>query len=57
MAAFRLELERETGQWRCTCSIPDRRNSRLLQTYAATRATDPAAALRAVVEEVERDPR
>jgi hypothetical protein len=57
MTAFRLELERDTSLWRCTCSIPDRRNPRLKQTYSATRAADPAAALRAVVEEAEREPR
>jgi hypothetical protein len=56
MKAFRLELERDTGLWRCTCSIPDRDKPSLKQTYD-TRAADPAAALRAVLEEVERGSR
>jgi len=57
MNGFRLELDRDTSLWRCTCSIPDRRNPRLKQNYSATGAAAPVAALRAVVEEVERDPR
>lgn len=52
MTAFRLELQRD-GLWRCGCSIPDRRNPSLKQTYN-TSAPDPTSALRAVVEEVER---
>jgi hypothetical protein len=55
MTAFRLEMQRD-GVWRCICSIPDRRNPSLKQTYN-TSAADPLAALRAVVEEVEREPR
>ena len=52
MTAFRLELQRD-GLWRCGCSIPDRRNPSLKQTYN-TSAADATSALRAVVEEVER---
>jgi hypothetical protein len=56
MTAFRLELQRD-GSWRCGCSIPDRRNPSLLQTYNTKQpAADAMSALRAVVEEVERGP-
>jgi hypothetical protein len=51
---FRLELQRETGQWRCSCSVPNRQNPASRQTYDTT-AADPLSAVRAVVERVERD--
>jgi hypothetical protein len=56
MKGFRLEMLRETGQWRCSCSIPTRQNPTIKQTYDTT-AADPQAALRAVVEQVERENR
>ncbi len=54
---FRLEMSRETGQWRCTCSIPERENPSYKHTYDTqeTAATDPQSALRAVVEKIERE--
>lgn len=53
---FRLEQQRETGQWRCTCSIPNKDKPTFKQTYDTT-AADPLSALRAVVDQVERDNR
>jgi hypothetical protein len=54
---FRLEMQRETGQWRCTCAIPDPQNPAESKKYdtSANPATDPQTALRAVVEQVEHD--
>jgi hypothetical protein len=54
LKAFRLELQRDTGQWRCTCSLPDRRNPSLKRTYDTT-ARDRVAAVRAVIEKVEKE--
>ncbi len=54
MKAFRLELQRDTGQWRCTCSLPDRQNPSLKKTYD-TQARDRLAALRALIEQVEKE--
>jgi hypothetical protein len=53
---FKLQMNSDTGQWRCTCAIPDPQNPMQKTTYdtGETGATDPLAALRAVVEEVER---
>jgi hypothetical protein len=51
---FRLELQRDTGQWRCSCSVPNRQNPAYKQTYDTT-AADPLSAVRAVVDQIARE--
>ena len=51
---FRLEKDRETGQWRCLCSIPSRQNPTTKQVYDL-KAPDALAALQAVLDKIERD--
>jgi hypothetical protein len=55
---FRLEYLRDSNQWRCSCSVASRQNpsSNVKQTFDA-RAADAVSAVRAVVEQVERDNR
>jgi hypothetical protein len=53
---LRLEQERDTGQWRCTCSIPDRQNPSQKHTYDTLNA-DALSALRAVLDQIDRDGR
>jgi hypothetical protein len=56
MKGFRLDQQRDSGQWRCTCSIPSKNNPSVKQTYDHT-AADPEAAVRAVLDQVEKDTR
>lgn len=56
MKGFRLDLQIATGQWRCTCAIPKRSNPNEKQGYD-TMAKDPESAVRAVLDQVERDNR
>jgi hypothetical protein len=56
MQGFRLERNRETGQWRCTCSIPNAQNLAVKNTYDAT-AADAPAALQAIIDKIDREPR
>ncbi len=51
---FQLLMQRETGEWSCTCSIPRRDDPASKTTYNKV-AGDPQSALKAVVEQVERD--
>lgn len=54
MKGFRLEQDRDSGQWRCSCSIP--KPDKQQQRYFTT-AADPESAVRAVLDQVERDVR
>jgi hypothetical protein len=51
---FRLEQQRDTGEWRCTCSIPNKQNPTIRRTYLKA-AADPLSAVRAVLDEIDRD--
>lgn len=51
---FRLDLQPDTGQWRCICSIP--KVGTIKQTYS-TSAGDALSAVRAVIEKVEQENR
>lgn len=51
---FRLELQRDTSQWHCSCSLPNPQNTSVKRTYDFT-ANDPLSAIRAVSERVARD--
>jgi hypothetical protein len=50
----RLEMVAETGEWKYSCSIPNRQNPSLRRTYEA-RASDSLAAIRAVLEQLDKD--
>ena len=52
---FRLERQRDTGKWRCTCAIPRREAPNNKQIYDIQNADDPLSALRAVVEQVKQN--
>jgi hypothetical protein len=52
----RLETSGDTGEWKFSCWIPSRENPNNHQTYQA-RANDQIAALRAVLEQIEREQR
>jgi hypothetical protein len=49
-----LEMVAETGEWKYSCSIPNRQNPALRRTYVA-RASDSLAAIRAVLEQLDKD--
>src|SRR4051794_11051240 len=51
---FRLEQQRDSGLWRCTCSIPSPTNPNFKQIYDKS-AADALSALRAVLDQIERD--
>ena len=51
----RLEMVGDTGGWKYSCSVPNRQNPKLRRTYEA-RANDPAAAIRAVLEQLDKEP-
>jgi len=53
---FRLERNRETGEWRCTCSIPSRANPAIKQVYNAA-AADAPTALQSVIDQIDRESR
>jgi hypothetical protein len=52
----RLETGGDAGEWKFSCSIPSRQNPNIRQSYEA-RANDQVAALRAVLEQMEREQR
>ena len=52
----RLETSADAGEWTFSCWIPSRQNPSTHQNYEA-RASDQIAALRAVLEQIERDQR
>ena len=50
----RLEMVAESGEWKYSCSIPNRQDPKLRRTYEA-RAADPVSAIRAVLEQLDKD--
>jgi hypothetical protein len=50
----RLEMVAESGEWKYSCSIPNRQNPKIRRTYEA-RASEPVAAIRAVLEQLDKD--
>lgn len=50
----RLEMVGETGEWKYSCSIPNRQNPRIRRTYEA-KASEPIAAVRAVLEQIDKE--
>lgn len=50
----RLETTGEKGEWKFSCSLPNRQNPRLRRTYEAS-ANDPVAAIRAVLEQIDKE--
>jgi hypothetical protein len=50
----RLEIVSENGEWKYSCSIPNRQNPRLRRTYEA-RASEPVGAIRAVLEQLDKE--
>ena len=50
----RLEAGPEPGEWKFNCSIPNRQNPSIRRFYES-RAGDPLAAVRAVVEQIEKE--
>jgi hypothetical protein len=50
----RLEMVAETGEWKYSCSIPNRQNPTIRRTYEA-RASDSLSAIRAVLEQLDKD--
>jgi hypothetical protein len=50
----RLESGTEPGEWKFSCSIPNRQNANIRRFYES-RAGDPLAALRAVIEQIEKE--
>jgi hypothetical protein len=52
----RLESTGENGEWKFICSVPNRQNPQISRTYEA-RATDPIAAVRAVLDQLDKDQR
>jgi hypothetical protein len=52
----RLETWGDAGEWKFSCSIPNRNNPNIRRTYEA-RATDSLGALRAVLDQIDREQR
>jgi hypothetical protein len=52
----RLETWGDAGEWKFSCSIPNRNNPNIRRTYEA-RAHDSLGALRAVLDQIDRDQR
>jgi hypothetical protein len=50
----KLETVGENGEWKYSCSIPNRQNPRMRRTYEA-RASDPAGAIRLVIEQLDKE--
>jgi len=50
----RLESDGETGEWKFTCSLPNRQYPNISRTYVA-RAAEPVTAVRAVIEQMDRE--
>jgi len=49
-----LVMVGETGEWKFSCAIPNRQNPRIRRTYEA-KASDPIAAIRAVIEQLDKE--
>ena len=54
--SIRLELQKDTNLWRCTCSIPDPQNPTFKRVYDCP-SSDCVSAVRAVIDKVERENR
>lgn len=52
----RLETWGDEGQWKFSCAIPNRQNAAIRRTYEA-RAGDPMAAVRAVLDQIDKEQR
>jgi hypothetical protein len=52
----RLETWGDAGEWKFSCSIPNRNNPNIRRTYEA-RANDSLGALRAVLDQIDREQR
>ncbi|HXG08996.1 MAG TPA: hypothetical protein VNK04_04340 [Gemmataceae bacterium] len=50
----RLEAGPEPGEWKFSCSIPNRQNPQIRRFYEA-KAQDPITAIRAVLEQMDRE--
>jgi hypothetical protein len=50
----RLETGGTAGEWKFTCSVPNRQNPNIGQTYEG-RANDQIAAIRAVLDKIDAD--
>ncbi|HZT80539.1 MAG TPA: hypothetical protein VFA26_09960 [Gemmataceae bacterium] len=50
----RLETWGDTGEWKFSCSIPNRQNANIRRTYES-RARDPLAAIRGALDQMSRD--
>jgi hypothetical protein len=50
----RLEMWGDEGEWKFSCRIPRPENPNIARTYEA-RAPDPIAAMRAVIEQIDRE--
>ena len=47
-------LDMVDGEWKFSCSIPNRQNPRIRRTYEF-KASDPIAAIRAVLEQLDKE--
>jgi hypothetical protein len=52
----RLESTGENNEWRFTCAVPNRQNPQISRTYEA-RAADPVAAVRAMLDQLDKEQR
>lgn len=50
----RLEMTPDQREWQFSCSIPSRQNANISRTYEA-QASSPAAAVQAVLDQIDRD--
>jgi hypothetical protein len=50
----RLDMVGPGGEWKYSCSIPNKQNPRLQRTYEA-KANDPVAAIRAVLDQLDKE--
>jgi hypothetical protein len=51
----RLEMTGDNAGWKYSCSLPNRQNPKLRRTYEA-KAGDPVAAIRAVLDQLDKEP-
>jgi hypothetical protein len=52
----RLETTGAQGEWQFSCSLPNRQNPSISHTYQA-QGHDPLAAIKAVLEQIDREQR
>ena len=52
----RLETWGDDGEWKFSCAIPNRQNPAIRRTYEA-RAGDPMVAVRAVIDQIDKEQR